>query len=132
MLRRRLKSGGVVRNQAKASEIERSYSKFDAAFIHNRKERGVRNLAEICRNVDLLQSFFFFFSPLAFFMASCNMIDSCPSVTLVPRALSRPLRYSLVIPRIMTNFGFRDMNVSKCSSSFTRIFAFSGKNIAEI
>ena len=73
MLRRRLKSGGVIRNQAKASEIERSNSKFDAAFIHNRKERGVRNLAEICRNVDLLQSFFFFFffSPLAFFMASC-------------------------------------------------------------
>ena len=67
MLRRRLKSGGVVRNQTKASEIEQSNSKFDAAFIHNRKERGVRNLAEICRNVDLLQSFFFFFSPLAFF-----------------------------------------------------------------
>lgn len=49
-------------SRTKSDEIERSNSKFDAAFIHNRKERGVRNLAEICRNVDLLQSFFFFFS----------------------------------------------------------------------
>ena len=48
---KRPKSNGVIRNLTQLS------------FIIGKRE-------EICRNVDLLQSFFFF-SPLAFFMASC-------------------------------------------------------------